>query len=80
MTPNLPEDSVEMVTVRRMVKLWTNFAKTNDPNPIEGVTWKPVSLKELNFLDIGTELVSDVNPDNDRMTFWNDVEMKMLPS
>ncbi|KAI4468852.1 carboxylesterase [Holotrichia oblita] len=80
MTPNLPEDSVEMITVRRFVKLWTNFAKTGDPNPIEGVTWNPVTMRELNFLDIGPELVSDVNPDNDRMTFWNNVEMKMIPS
>lgn len=74
LTPDeMDPNSIEMKSVRRMVKLWTNFAKTGDPNPIVNVMWKPATKDELNFLDIGEELKSGVNPDEDRMKFWDDV-------
>lgn len=62
-----------------MVKLWTNFAKTGNPNPLEGIVWKSASSDEMNFLDIDVELRSSVNPDDDRMKFWDEIyEMVLL--
>lgn len=76
LTPELPVDSIEMKTVRRMVKLWANFARTGDPNPIDGVTWKPVTKDEVNFLDIGPELVCSKNPEPERLELWNSIDRK----
>lgn len=74
----LDRNGIELKTVRRMVRLWTNFAKTGNPNPVEEVLWKPVSKKEVNFLDVGEELVSGVDPDEKRMKFWDHVSETTL--
>lgn len=75
MEPGSPEDA----TVKRMTKLWTNFAKHGDPNPPEkdelfDVEWKPVaSDNELNYLEIGEKLSSGTNPYSERMKFWDSI-------
>ncbi|KRT84317.1 esterase [Oryctes borbonicus] len=69
----IERNGIEDKTIRRMVKLWTNFAKTGDPNPIEGVTWRPAFQDEINFLDIAETLTMGENPENERMKFWDDV-------
>lgn len=62
-----------------MTKLWTNFAKFGDPNPKDrdeqiDVVWEPVkSDKELKFLEIGEKLATGVNPDAERMAFWDSI-------
>lgn len=62
-----------------MVALWTNFAKTGNPNsPINNelfnVQWRPVVESNfLHFLDIGYELTTGVNPDQERMDFWDQI-------
>lgn len=59
--------------------MWTNFAKTGNPNPLNkdnliNVEWKPVvNGNEMNFLDIDVELTAGINPENDRMKFWDDI-------
>lgn len=76
-TPNkLDSTTVEGRTIYRMVKLWTSFAKNGDPNPqtsdeLINAKWEPAMGEEVNFLDIGQELVSGVNPDYERIAFWN---------
>lgn len=70
---------MEDITVKRMTKLWTNFAKFGNPNPADeddliDVAWEPVkSEKEINFLDIGEELSAGVNPEAERMAFWESI-------
>lgn len=71
----------------RLTKLWTNFATNGDPNPpkkdpLINLTWKPcTNINELNFFDIGTELGIIVNPDCERMKFWNEIlPMQLLIS
>ncbi|GJQ76635.1 hypothetical protein Trydic_g15495 [Trypoxylus dichotomus] len=66
---NIRPNSVEDKTIRRMAKLWVNFARSGNPNPIKDVTWKPVTREELHFLDIGSELDTGVNPDHERMQY-----------
>ncbi|KAJ4435647.1 hypothetical protein ANN_18263 [Periplaneta americana] len=58
--------SPELMTSMRMVKLWTNFAKTGNPTPemdplLENVVWKPVTESDLVYLDINSELTMQHN-------------------
>lgn len=75
LTPEIEPGSDEDIAVKRFVALWTNFAKYSDPNPkqkhhVIDVKWKPVTKSEMNFLDIGKKLTTGVNPDQERMAFW----------
>lgn len=78
LTPTIEPGSPEDVAVRRMTKLWTNFAKHGDPNPAQKdpsvpVEWKSVARDAFNFLNIGEELIADVNPDAERMALWEGI-------
>nr|CAD7603033.1 unnamed protein product [Timema genevievae] len=64
-------DSPEMMTLRRMVTLWTNFAKTGDPNGGLDVTWKPITASDSYYLRIDTELSLKVNLEKERLAFWD---------
>lgn len=50
----------DRITLERMTRMWTNFAKTGDPTSVKdeyvNVTWKPATSKELCQLKIGDEL------------------------
>ncbi|KAI4468851.1 carboxylesterase [Holotrichia oblita] len=70
---NIRPNSVEDKVIRGMAKLWTNFAKAGNPNPIKDALWKPVTRKELHFLDIGNEFVVGINPDQKGMQFWDEI-------
>ncbi|KAK5647704.1 hypothetical protein RI129_002596 [Pyrocoelia pectoralis] len=77
-TTSLPPFSVGLKTMRRVIKLWTNFARTGNPNPSElnsliNVLWKPVAKDQFHFLDIGENLTVGVNPDKDRAEFWDEL-------
>lgn len=61
-----------------MTKLWTNFAKYGDPNSktkdgLLDVEWKPVARNEINYLNINEELTNGVNPDAERIAFWDEL-------
>nr|XP_022900883.1 esterase FE4-like [Onthophagus taurus] len=77
--PPVEENSFEERTIQRMVKLWTNFAKSGNPNNIEGendlidVEWKPIEKNKLHFLNIGDELTVGVNPDKEGAKFWGEM-------
>lgn len=74
-TPEIVPGSVEDVSFRRFVKLWTNFSKNGNPNNIEdpllGIDWKPVTIQEINFIDIGNELTTGRNPEEKMLRFWD---------
>ncbi|XP_043525690.1 esterase FE4-like [Frieseomelitta varia] len=50
----------DRITLERITRMWTNFAKTGDPTSVKdeyvNVTWKPATSKELCQLKIGDEL------------------------
>ena len=74
-TPEIVPNTIEDTSVRRFVKLWTNFAKIGNPipgqnDPLLPTVWKPVTNENLDFLDIGRDLVPRRNPYPDRMKFW----------
>lgn len=76
----IPFDSVEGKTVKKITKLWTNFAKygspTREKDSLINVEWKPVEADKLHYLEIDEELTTGVNPDYDRIAFWDDVYRK----
>lgn len=83
-TPETFEGSIEDISIRRVTKLWANFARYGNPNPIKSVPfinvqWPPVKEGQLNFLDIGENLTVGVNPEAKRMEFWDEI-FKQYPT
>ncbi|XP_069668717.1 esterase FE4-like isoform X2 [Periplaneta americana] len=72
---DLDPGSPEYKTLSRMVKLWTNFAKTGNPTPditpLLDVTWRPVEKNKSNYLDIGTTLKMHDDFEKERMQLWD---------
>lgn len=73
---DLEAGSPEELTMKRLVKLWTNFAKTGNPNSKEkdellDIEWEAVGKDGLNYLNIDTDLSVGINPDAERMEFWD---------
>ncbi|CAB3257416.1 unnamed protein product [Arctia plantaginis] len=64
----------------RMLRLWTNFAKTGKPTPDKefylSVLWSPVSRDKLNYLNISSELSLESNQDREKSEFWQDLYIK----
>lgn len=60
-----------------MTKLWTNFAKYGSPtekkDPLINIEWNPVEEGKLHYLEIDNELSTGVNPDFDRIAFWDNL-------
>ncbi|KAF5273122.1 hypothetical protein FQA39_LY07612 [Lamprigera yunnana] len=78
MAPSIIPGSVEDLTIRRCVTLWSNFAKYGNPNPLQldsliNVCWKPVWNNTLNYLEIGDNLTTGINPEENRMKFWDEI-------
>lgn len=71
--PGSAEDYVQ----HRLVTLWTNFAKTSDPNPeipdpLIKVKWLPAHNNKVNHLVIGKNLTyKEEGPEPTRMVFWD---------
>ncbi|RZC42621.1 COesterase and/or Abhydrolase 3 domain containing protein, partial [Asbolus verrucosus] len=75
-SPKLKSGSIEYISVMRFVKFWTSFAKYGDPNPNDNsnsVKWEPAKKDEFNFIDIGKQLITGVNPEHKPMEFWNEI-------
>ncbi|XP_050665005.1 juvenile hormone esterase-like isoform X3 [Leptidea sinapis] len=64
----------------RMLRLWTNFAKSGNPTPEENhyvnITWQPVTKDNLYYLNISNELSLGTCPDKEKMEFWDDLYVK----
>lgn len=69
--------SLEDITMRRCVKIWTNFAKHGNPSSkdedFKNLSWKPVTKDTLHYLYFGKELSMGINPEEDRMKVWKKV-------
>ncbi|KRT84320.1 esterase, partial [Oryctes borbonicus] len=69
-------NSLEDITIQRMVKLWTNFAKYGNPNGHESdinipIDWEPIEPGKIYCLDIGKDLSIYTNPEHERVKFWD---------
>ncbi|XP_068084604.1 juvenile hormone esterase isoform X2 [Anabrus simplex] len=69
--------SPEMLTLRRMVTMWTNFAKFGNPTPEQStllpVTWRPYTPEDPAYLHIRSQLTVKRNIEERRMKFWDSV-------
>ncbi|XP_068084710.1 juvenile hormone esterase isoform X2 [Anabrus simplex] len=67
----------EMLTLRRMVTMWTNFAKFGNPTPKQStllpVTWRPYTPEDPAYLLIDRQLTVGRNIEEKRMKFWDGV-------
>nr|XP_022910150.1 esterase FE4-like [Onthophagus taurus] len=73
--PPVEQNSYEDITIQRMVKLWTNFARNGNPNNLEliKVEWKPIEQDKMHFLNIGDELTVGIDPDKEGVEFWREM-------
>nr|WNK22293.1 carboxylesterase [Athetis lepigone]WNK22303.1 carboxylesterase 10 [Athetis lepigone] len=80
-TKKVDKNSDTFKLVDRVSKLWTNFAKYGDPTPDDslGVKWKPYTLNEQNYLDIGNQLKAGKSPDKEENDLWEAVFQEYLP-
>ncbi|KAH1004301.1 hypothetical protein HUJ04_004079 [Dendroctonus ponderosae] len=72
-TPQIAPSSIEDASLRRLVRLWANFARSGNPTPDAsefGLSWKPAMTRQLNTLHISKELTIEVNPEGKRMDLW----------
>ncbi|XP_066255175.1 uncharacterized protein [Euwallacea similis] len=68
----------DLVVSKKLVKLWTNFAKTFNPTPaqdplLDNITWPKVDPNSgnLDFIWLNYTLSPDVNPDQESYQFFN---------
>lgn len=77
----LGPDTDYIKTVSRMVRLWTNFAKTGNPtpkfDPLLGVIWSPVTKDGLRYLNIDKELTMQNDLAKDRVAFWEELQSSL---
>ncbi|XP_068902411.1 carboxylic ester hydrolase-like [Tenebrio molitor] len=73
-----PEDDI--ITRNRLIKLWTDFAKYQDPTPepseiLQNITWPVLSTDQGDFLylDINKDLQIKNHPKEDTYSKWTDL-------
>ncbi|KAL1490878.1 hypothetical protein ABEB36_011560 [Hypothenemus hampei] len=65
----------EVLVSRRLVTLWTNFAKYSNPTPVQDklfddIMWPQASVKNTNYYYIGRNISTGVNFKERNMQFW----------
>ncbi|CAH0550117.1 unnamed protein product [Brassicogethes aeneus] len=77
--PKIEPGSQNDFYVRRMVKLWTNFAMQGHPTPhrqdelLNNIVWEAITKDNLNYLKIDAKLSMDMDPDKAIIDFWDDI-------
>ncbi|PSN57791.1 Esterase FE4 [Blattella germanica] len=75
-SPPLTEGTDEMKTMNRMIKMWTNFAKTGNPtsemNSDLNIQWQPTTRNNPVYLEIGKELSMKRDLLKERADLWKE--------
>nr|WCC58185.1 carboxylesterase [Pharsalia antennata] len=71
----------DVLTHYRMVKIWTDFAKTMNPTPeqselVQNVIWPKVQLGNFQYLDIDEDLTVKTDPKGERYQAWKAIYEK----
>ncbi|KAJ8963269.1 hypothetical protein NQ318_018736 [Aromia moschata] len=66
------------LTSKRLVTLWTNFAKTSNPTPVpdeilQNIVWPPATFRNITYLDIGEDLKLNTSMVDYNIQFWKDL-------
>lgn len=73
-TPEIIPGSIENIAQKKFTKMWANFARFGNPTPDNTlIQWKPVETDRFYYLEIGNEMTMKINPEPERMAFWEDV-------
>lgn len=76
-TPYIENGTIEDASWRKIVKLWTNFAKYGNPTPNKEqfeTIWQPVKIPgEIVTMNIGYELEMEINPNEETIRFWKEI-------
>ncbi|CAH0719806.1 unnamed protein product, partial [Brenthis ino] len=75
------ENSIEQDTIETVTNLWTNFAKYGSPTPNNdtGVEWRPFTIEEQDYLNIGNTLAKENHPERDEVLFWDTIYNRFFP-
>nr|XP_023018925.1 venom carboxylesterase-6-like [Leptinotarsa decemlineata] len=75
--------SDDLLVRSRMVKMWTNFAKTGNPTPVvdpllQNISWTANNSQnsDVNRLEISNNLTCTFNPNAKNINFWRDLFAK----
>ncbi|XP_063830756.1 acetylcholinesterase-like [Ostrinia nubilalis] len=67
--------SEEIIIQRKLVKMWTNFAKYGDPTPEHdadlGLRWPTYDLENRKYLNIDKEITVKSDLNKERFRFWD---------
>ncbi|XP_069682965.1 juvenile hormone esterase-like isoform X2 [Periplaneta americana] len=71
----LEPNSTDMLTSKRILKYWTNFATTGSPTPtkdplLQNITWQPVTKSASPYLGINVNLTIKHDLNNGSLKFW----------
>lgn len=74
--PDIEDTNPAAVTRRRMVRMWTNFAKYGNPTEFTDsdvtISWQQVNNNNA-YLEIGDDLIPSFSPTYERASFWDDL-------
>lgn len=68
-TPPLSEDSLEHKSIKKIVEIWTNFARCGNPTPV----WESANQDKLKILDIDKELTLFDKFEDESLCFWDKI-------
>ncbi|GLG92615.1 Acetylcholinesterase, partial [Gryllus bimaculatus] len=78
--PPVENGGQEELTKKRLLTMWTNFAKGGNPTPAQDnvitATWLPYSQHAPNYLQISEDLKADSGILKERVKFWEDLYRK----
>nr|CAI5868611.1 unnamed protein product [Callosobruchus analis] len=69
----------DVLTRKRMKRMWANFVKHSNPTPeeeslLQNISWEPATANNnLTYLNIGDDLLLEENILEDTMQFWDDL-------
>nr|WCC58167.1 carboxylesterase [Pharsalia antennata] len=68
----------DLLTRQRLIKLWTNFAKTLNPTPkpdpvLQNVTWTRATPRTQYYLDIGKNVSVETNLSSYSIDWWREL-------
>ncbi|KAJ8939592.1 hypothetical protein NQ318_010599 [Aromia moschata] len=71
----------DVLTHYRIVRIWTDFAKTMNPTPnktdlLQNIVWPKVEPKYFQYVDINDDLEIKMNPKDKRYNSWNEIYQK----